>query len=112
MKIGNVHVWLFFSLITQIDMYYPDAPLVESLPHFYLGNESLLDTINGLNPKKDLHQTFLDIEPVSDIHSIWFANPNHSFIKTYVIYSLMISWFSSGLYSHSQSVFITKSRQK
>lgn len=51
-------------------MYYPDAPLVESLPHFYLGNESLLDTINGLNPKKDLHQTFLDIEPVSDIHSI------------------------------------------
>lgn len=43
---------------------YSDAAVVGSLPHFYMGNKSLVNAVNGLSPKKHLHGTFLDIEPV------------------------------------------------
>ncbi|XP_028403811.1 lysosome membrane protein 2-like isoform X2 [Dendronephthya gigantea] len=39
------------------------APVVASLPHFYMGNKSLLRTVKGLHPQKYVHGTFLDIEP-------------------------------------------------
>ena len=34
-------------------------------PHFYQGDPSLVDDIIGLHPRKDIHGTFLDVEPVS-----------------------------------------------
>ncbi|XP_013421043.1 lysosome membrane protein 2-like [Lingula anatina] len=38
-------------------------PAIVSLPHFYQGDQSLVDAFDGLHPTKDVHQTFLDVEP-------------------------------------------------
>lgn len=39
------------------------APIYISLPHFYNGDQSLLDAVEGLNPNKEKHETFLKIQP-------------------------------------------------
>ncbi|XP_066275128.1 scavenger receptor class B member 1-like [Branchiostoma lanceolatum] len=43
------------------------APVVLSLPHFYLGNESLSRGVAGLRPNKMEHQIFLDVEPTTGV---------------------------------------------
>lgn len=35
-----------------------------STPHFYQGDEKELAKLIGLNPMKEQHETFLDVEPV------------------------------------------------
>lgn len=35
-----------------------------SHPHFYQADPRLLDAVEGLEPDKDLHQTFFKIQPV------------------------------------------------
>ena len=42
-----------------------DRPVFFSPPHFYLGDHSLVDDINGMHPNKTLHETYIDVEPVS-----------------------------------------------
>lgn len=39
------------------------TPIVASTPHFYMGTEDVVSAVEGLNPSKEEHQTFLDIEP-------------------------------------------------
>ncbi|XP_058826599.1 lysosome membrane protein 2 [Topomyia yanbarensis] len=39
------------------------APIYASFPHFYTGAESLLDTVDGLDPQRDKHETYADIHP-------------------------------------------------
>lgn len=39
------------------------APIFASFPHFYTGDEKLLETVNGLHPQRELHETFADIHP-------------------------------------------------
>ncbi|KAF5295594.1 hypothetical protein FQR65_LT10397 [Abscondita terminalis] len=41
------------------------GPILASNPHFYLGEASLLKYAQGLNPKKELHENFMYIEPVT-----------------------------------------------
>ena len=41
------------------------APMILSYPHFYLANQEDIDSIDGLNPNKELHETYIDIEPTS-----------------------------------------------
>nr|AFK11285.1 mLGP85/LIMP II [Callorhinchus milii] len=43
------------------------APIFISSPHFYNGDQKLVEDIDGLNPSKEAHQTFLDIEPRTGI---------------------------------------------
>jgi len=43
------------------------APIITSTPHFYLGAEEDISAITGLNPSKEQHQTFLDIEPTTGV---------------------------------------------
>ncbi|XP_003742848.1 protein croquemort [Galendromus occidentalis] len=44
-----------------------DAPLVVSLPHFLHSNPSLISAVEGLRPEEDLHEFFMDVEPVMGI---------------------------------------------
>ncbi|KAM7439971.1 the CD36 [Porites harrisoni] len=44
-----------------------NPPVVVSPPHFYQGNKSLLNTVNGLDPVKSAHGTHLDVEPITGI---------------------------------------------
>lgn len=43
------------------------TPTVMSLPHFYLGDPSYLEAVEGLSPNKSQHDFFLDVEPTSGI---------------------------------------------
>ena len=43
------------------------APVVASFPHFYLGDPKYADAIIGLSPKREHHQTFLDLNPVHNL---------------------------------------------
>lgn len=40
-----------------------NIPVFISFPHFYLADPSLVAAIEGLNPQKEIHQTYLDVEP-------------------------------------------------
>lgn len=41
------------------------APVVASFPHFYLAEDKYVAAIGGMSPKREHHQTFLDLNPVS-----------------------------------------------
>ncbi|XP_053559378.1 lysosome membrane protein 2 [Bombina bombina] len=41
------------------------APIILSSPHFYQADESIVKSIVGMNPKKEDHETFLDISPLT-----------------------------------------------
>ena len=43
------------------------APIAMSAPHFYNSDKSLLDAVSGLKPDRDLHDTILDVEPISGL---------------------------------------------
>ena len=43
------------------------APVILSSPHFWYGAQSMVDAIDGINPIKELHETYLDIDPLSGV---------------------------------------------
>jgi len=36
-------------------------------PHFYLAHEFVKERVTGLNPQRDLHETYVDIEPTTGL---------------------------------------------
>lgn len=40
-------------------------PIYISLPHFLFASPSLIDQVHGLSPDKEIHETFLDVEPTT-----------------------------------------------
>jgi len=40
-----------------------DTPMLASFPHFYLGDQKLIDDFEGLQPNEELHETIADIHP-------------------------------------------------
>lgn len=43
------------------------APMLLSSPHSYLGDQQYIDAIEGINPIKEEHETFLILEPITSI---------------------------------------------
>uniref|UniRef100_A0A8C7D3R0 Lysosome membrane protein 2 n=1 Tax=Oncorhynchus kisutch TaxID=8019 RepID=A0A8C7D3R0_ONCKI len=43
------------------------APVVMSFPHFYLGDEKYSNAIEGLDPVREHHQTYLDLNPTTGV---------------------------------------------
>lgn len=41
--------------------------MVTSLPHFLHGDPILSEDFEGLNPEKDKHEAFVELDPVSSI---------------------------------------------
>ena len=41
-----------------------------SLPHFYQVDPEIQDTIEGMNPVKEMHETAIDVEPVRNLCQI------------------------------------------
>lgn len=42
-------------------------PMVLSKPHFLDGAFSLYDSVNGMNPNREIHDTTLDVEPITGV---------------------------------------------
>ncbi|XP_032895706.1 platelet glycoprotein 4 isoform X1 [Amblyraja radiata] len=40
-------------------------PIYISLPHFLYASDEIVNSINGMRPNKEEHETFLDVEPVT-----------------------------------------------
>lgn len=40
-----------------------ESPLLISFPHFYSGDQSLLEPIDGLNPQQEIHESYIDLHP-------------------------------------------------
>ncbi|KAM8828977.1 lysosome membrane protein 2-like [Spinachia spinachia] len=43
------------------------APVVASFPHFYLADKKYVTAIEGMSPKTEHHQTFLDLNPTTGV---------------------------------------------
>ena len=40
-------------------------PTLTSFPHFYQADETIIEQIDGLDPQKELHESYVDLHPVS-----------------------------------------------
>lgn len=50
----------------KFSIIYLGAPVFISNPHFYNANPKFLKEVEGLNPQKELHETYFKIQPVSN----------------------------------------------
>lgn len=50
------------------------APVFVSFPHFYLADPYYLNQVEGLSPQKDLHEFYINLEPVSIFVSLILKN--------------------------------------
>ncbi|XP_071972393.1 lysosome membrane protein 2 [Engystomops pustulosus] len=55
------------SGLLNVSMCKEGAPIILSSPHFYQADKSVIDSIVGISPKKEDHETFLDINPLTGI---------------------------------------------
>jgi hypothetical protein len=62
------------------------APIMISFPHFYLGDPSLLETVEGLKPDPEKHDGYLDVHEVSELDFLSYRKKFCSYMKrqTYV----------------------------
>lgn len=55
------------SLSLSLFCFFPlrqGAPVVVSFPHFYQADPKYINAVDGLNPNKEEHETYLDLQPV------------------------------------------------
>ncbi|XP_034565846.1 lysosome membrane protein 2c [Notolabrus celidotus] len=43
------------------------APIIMSAPHFYQGDEKFVEDVFGMKPRKELHETIIDINPLTGV---------------------------------------------
>ncbi|KAL3233962.1 hypothetical protein MRX96_022723 [Rhipicephalus microplus] len=55
------------SGVTHVAACRKGAPIVLSSPHFYHGDEEFVNAVRGLKPVKEMHETFLDIHPLTGL---------------------------------------------
>ena len=41
-----------------------NVPVAFSFPHFYEADQRYIDSVQGLHPVKEEHETYIDLEPV------------------------------------------------
>lgn len=61
----------WFRFLSHVVFIFTGAPIVVSFPHFYQADRQYIDAIEGMNPNKEEHETYLDINPVSTSYYRW-----------------------------------------
>lgn len=56
--------WHTHSLTHLFAHFLEGAPIVVSFPHFYQADPMYINAVDGLNPNKEEHETYLDLQPV------------------------------------------------
>lgn len=63
--------WLLYKKLYENQKitkhYFPAAPLILTNPHMYKAHEKYTANIEGLNPDREKHYTFIDVEPYTGI---------------------------------------------
>ncbi|XP_048410138.1 platelet glycoprotein 4 [Stegostoma tigrinum] len=54
-----------FGGILGISVCKEGKPIYISLPHFLYASDEIVNAIDGINPNKEAHQTYLDVEPIT-----------------------------------------------
>lgn len=95
------------GLIDVTDCYY-GFPIALSYPHFYKSDLSLLEAIEGLEPKKELHESYFFIQPKSGIPlnlasrfqiNLALQNIGHmAGVEKFSDLTLPLLWFEIGMY--------------
>lgn len=85
------HHELLFSWICSADIFHGviltesfvclGAPIIMSSPHFYQADEKFVQDIFGMKPKKEQHQTAIDINPVGT-WTLFLKDPLQTGFKT------------------------------
>lgn len=55
------------SKIFVFSTQFSDIPVAVSFPHFYGGDPSLVENVNGISPDKEKHESIVAIQPVMKI---------------------------------------------
>ncbi|XP_075716853.1 lysosome membrane protein 2 [Rhinoderma darwinii] len=55
------------SGLLNVSMCKEGAPIILSSPHFYQADESVITSVIGIHPKKEDHETFMDINPLTGL---------------------------------------------
>ncbi|XP_076070187.1 lysosome membrane protein 2-like [Mytilus galloprovincialis] len=53
--------------LQNISLFKQNAPIYMSQPHFYAGDPDIINSVIGLHPTPIIHQTILDVEPMTGI---------------------------------------------
>ncbi|XP_071565627.1 scavenger receptor class B member 1 isoform X2 [Temnothorax nylanderi] len=103
------------GLIDVTDCYY-GFPIALSYPHFYKSDPSLLEAVDGLNPTKELHESYFFIQPKSGIPmdlasrfqiNMALQNIEHmARVEKFSELTLPLLWFEIGMYKLPKSMNI------
>ncbi|KAK2588439.1 hypothetical protein KPH14_004435 [Odynerus spinipes] len=95
------------GLIDVTDCYY-GFPIALSYPHFYKADPSLLEAVNGLNPRQEKHESYFYIQPKSGLPvdlafrfqiNMAFQNIEHmARVEKFSNVVLPLLWFEIGMY--------------
>jgi len=83
------------------------APIVLSWPHFLHANSSFIDAVQGMNPDKEKHQFFFDVQPTTgstlsararaQINIVVLQNSDFSGLDKVKNTTVPLLWFDEGL---------------
>ncbi|XP_018301690.1 scavenger receptor class B member 1 isoform X2 [Mycetomoellerius zeteki] len=95
------------GLIDVTDCYY-GFPIALSYPHFYKSDPSFLEAIEGLEPNKELHESYFYIQPKSGIPmnvaarfqiNLALQNIGHmAMVEKFPHMTIPLLWFEIGMY--------------
>ncbi|EFN87706.1 Scavenger receptor class B member 1 [Harpegnathos saltator] len=101
------------GLIDVTDCYY-GFPIALSYPHFYKADPSILASLEGLEPKKELHESYFFIEPTSGLPTslasrfqinMVLQNIEHiARVEKLANFVLPLLWFEIGMYGLPDSL--------
>ncbi|XP_053971681.1 scavenger receptor class B member 1-like isoform X1 [Hylaeus volcanicus] len=95
------------GLIDVTDCYY-GFPIALSYPHFYKTDPSLLEAVEGLNPRADIHESYAYVQPTSGLPvnlafrfqiNMALQNIGHmARVEKFANLVLPLLWFEIGMY--------------
>ncbi|XP_070154253.1 scavenger receptor class B member 1 isoform X2 [Polyergus mexicanus] len=103
------------GLIDVTDCYY-GFPIALSYPHFYKSDPSLLEAIEGLQPVKDLHESYFFIQPKSglpvdlafrfQINMVLQDIGHMARVEKFSGMTLPLLWFEIGMYELPTAIYL------
>uniref|UniRef100_A0A8C9TBR0 Scavenger receptor class B member 2 n=1 Tax=Scleropages formosus TaxID=113540 RepID=A0A8C9TBR0_SCLFO len=90
-----------------------DAPIILSSPHFYQADEKFANDIFGMNPKKEHHETSIDINPLTGILLRAAKRMQvNVFLEKISVFSIFHFWLTLCLYLFQSVVIDEESAKK